>query len=255
MAWYTDNNEKTEKRNNGGIKVENNLQIDFKRIIVLLWEKWWIIAISTIIMFLVGNLFISETTEDMNSYSANVKIYSVAYQSYEEASIGMSFMQTYADIISSNRVCKRAALLLGNSRLSESDIRKKSSVSYSEDTSVLIVQGNSNNPDEAIKIANAVSEAFIIELKSITGLENIQVLDEAKTATISFDANSNRTKKILLVSFIGFFLSIIGICIYGIFSDIVYDIKKCEKDINMKVLGVVPDYSKISQEKKSRRKD
>lgn len=230
--------------------MKRKVQIDFERIVLLLLEKWWIIAISTITMFLAGYTFVGEVTEDMNYYSANAKVYSVAYQSYEEASIGMSFMQTYADIISSNRVCKRAALLLGDSNLSEKDIRMRSSVSCSEETSVLTIKGNSNNPEEAIKIANAVSEAFIIELKSITGLENIQVLDKAENAEISFNANSNRNKKILLISFLGFFLSVISICGYGIFSDIVYDIRKCETDMDIKVLGVIPNYCKISQKQK-----
>lgn len=179
------------------IKMEKEIQIDLIRCSKAVLQKWWIILISAVIVS--GSTFIiAKDIQDI--YTAQTTVYSATYGSMIDSLAGLDVMQTYVEIIVSRKVADRAALLLGESEYTGDMIQGMVSTSYTEESAVLYIYANSTDSELSINIANAVAESFVIEAQNITGDNNIQILDQAKTA------NADGLSKQLLYSLIAFLI-------------------------------------------------
>ena len=114
-----------------------------------------------------------------------------------------------------------------------------------ESSSIMEVYAYSTNPDQAVNVANAVAQAFVIEVKSITGSEDIQVLDSAQSAKIFVDESAQQMKIILIFTVLGFLLICFIIVMITIFSSKVMSLEECQLDGSLELIGVIPDSKQI----------
>jgi capsular polysaccharide biosynthesis protein len=104
----------------------------------------------------------------------------------------------------------------------------------------IYITATAPNPDHAIAIANAVTNAFVDEMRSLTGGNTVQVLDSANYAKWS-----NKKSKLafrLLGAFIGAFIPMFIIFMKEILSDEVYHIEDAGCDGELEILAVIPDF-------------
>lgn len=219
-----------------------NVEVNVAKCLRELLHNWWIILISVIVMFLLSLLLTSKPKAD--TYTAVSTVYSVVYGSYQESVEGAAAMQTYSAIITSSKVTERASLILGDETITADMIKNLVTV-RSTSSFILSIQANYSNPDDSVGIVNAVAEAFIIEVRNITGENNIQLLDKATKASVSYSGHAQQNKTRIFAVMAGFVLACAGIVIRVLFTTKIGTIKDGTLDGELEIIGVIPQNDKL----------
>ena len=220
-----------------------NLKAAFYR----LWKLKSAVFVLTLIGLLTSFVFIGFLGVKTN-YVATTSIFSAAYGSLSDSSGGVSYMNTYSSLLNSTRVCEKAAAQLNDSSY-PADILKK----MVEEEDIYIDGASTNsknykykiylvavadNPSDAIKIANAMADAFVTEINDLAGGGTLQVMDEAD----DYEEKKNISEILVAVVFSGltFVFSTLFIFAKEFFSEKVYTISQCEQDEDL-ILGLIPN--------------
>lgn len=228
-----------------------NIFANLKAAFYRLWKKKIIVIIVTALAVCLSLIYVGIVGISVKYYST-ATIYSVVYGSSNDSISGVSLMNTYSNLISTSRVCDRAATNLSQYGYSSSSLQGLAKSGY------IYISGASTNSrdygyrltlytispsldimpvDEITVIANAMAKAFVDELNDISGVSTLQVMDEAKTVNRS---QSMSTKLYMLIfGAIGFVLSCAIIFVKEFFSSKVYCIEQCEENKNL-ILGLLP---------------
>lgn len=213
---------------------------DYVRIsVVNVWKNRYLIAAVTLLFFLIGILLSSWQTIT-NTYYASTTVYTVLGANTQETAIISDALTGYSDIVKSRKVCERAEAILGDAGINANLIKSMISSSYNKSATVMTISAYSSNPVVAVKVANAVAEAFVIEIQSITGSDRIQLLDEAKDVRMSSNGLEGMIKTVILSGVAGFAVSIIIIIAGVIFSNKIKCVEQCFEEDEDEILGVIP---------------
>jgi Capsular polysaccharide biosynthesis protein len=155
---------------------------------------------------------------------------------YNDIMMFQKLVKTYSEIGKSESVAENASAKLGN--ISPEQIQKALTVTPQADTQIVELKVESNNPEKAYLMMNAVSNSFIQESKRIYPLGNIQVMDGAKIPQKPI--KPNKLLNIFAAFVIGLMVSV-GISFVLEYMDSTI---KTEDDINkylgLPVIGIVP---------------
>ena len=226
--------------------MNKEIRIDLGKIFHSVKEKWWIIVICGAICFSLATLVTMKSGND--GYSANTTVYSMSYSSLEEAASGASAINAYSNIITSRKVAESAKAMIGEKyEVTEKDIQQMISVSSNSKLSasqsvVITITARSENKALAVDVANAVANAFVNEMRNLTGTTTVQILDSAQNATLYNDSARNQLLIRMLGLLIGLVLPIVVIFFMEIFSEKVYRLEDITLDGEMELIGVIPDY-------------
>lgn len=225
------------------------IEIDFVRCFKsLLNNVKWIIS-TTVAFAVIGVLVAVLYLDTENVYDAKSSVYSIAYGSYAESAEGINAIQAYSEIVKSLRVAERAALLLGDDSLDKFTIydmieEEKPQLDANgypeEDSSIINIHAYSTNKEDAIRVANAVANAYVMEVTSITMSDSVQVLDEAYTCEIEYNALKQQIIYILVFALIGLVLSCGIIVCLDIFSTKILSLKQGSLYGELDIIGVIP---------------
>lgn len=224
------------------------IEIDFVRCFkALLKNLKWIIC-STILFFVIGILVAVFYVDTENVYDAKSSVYSIAYGSYSESAEGINAIRTYSEIVKSLRVSERAALLLGDDSLDKFTIYDMIEVEqaldangYPEEESAIInIHAYSTNKEDAVRVANAVANAYVMEVTSITLTDSVQVLDEAYNCEIMYNARKQQLIYIAAITAIGILLSCAIIVLHEIFSSRIRSLNQGSLYGELEIIGVIP---------------
>ena len=227
---------------------ENEMEIDLGRCFRALVKKWWFMAVMAVLFGIAGLALTLEKQDDL--YSATSSVYVMSSESYSQTQVGITAMNAYADIATSMKVCERAALLMGAENVTGEKIMEATTVSTGEDTApsayvqkhstVMTVTCQSNNPVEAMEMAQAVAEAFVMEMENITGTDAVRMLDKPHAYKMTFDA-TQRQWLIRIVAFLfgGVFAAVI-IVFAELFDSKARTIRECTMRDELPVIGVIP---------------
>ena len=119
-------------------------------------------------------------------------------------------------------------------------IRNMISASYNKSATVMTIAAYSDNRAVAVKVANAVAEAFVIEVQSITGSDRIQMLDRAEDVRMSSNGLEGMIKTIMMAGIAGFAISILVIVAIVIFSNKIKSVEQCLDEDEGEILGIIP---------------
>lgn len=225
------------------------IEIDFVRCAKALFHNLkWIIC-STLIFSVIGVLVAVFYLDTENVYDAKSSVYSIAYGSYAESAEGINAIKTYSEIVKSLRVAERAALLLGDDSLDKFTIYDMIEVEEPEvdangyvvdESSIINIHAYSTNEEDAIRVANAVASAYVMEVTSITMSDSVQVLDEAYNCEVSYHALKQQAIYIALFAAIGIVLSCGVILLHEIFSSKIVSLKQGSLYGELEIIGVIP---------------
>jgi capsular polysaccharide biosynthesis protein len=213
---------------------------DFKiSFIAVLKKKMSCLAVGT--LFLMISIFLTWGNSISDEYGASATVYSSVYNTTDQNSDAAAAMIAYADIVKSDRVCERAASLIGNADLTGDDIRRMLSVSASSSSVMMTITANSSDPDVAVEVANAVAKSFVIEMKTITQTDVIQQLDNATEPYLA----SNGLRNLWEQRIVFFLLGSIGMAAFyflkELFSDKIRLAEQCAFDDEDVLLGIIPE--------------
>lgn len=215
---------------------------DFRLAFVSLWNYKVVIFFVSLAGLFAGLLYTSNSAYAPIYWAKSSVVYSPTNKldsSISNALNKTGTISNYTDLVVSSNVCEYAASLINDRDITANEIQGMISINISSDSSyVMQIGAKSTDPELAIKVANAVSEAFTSEMVNVTGSDSIQVLDVAYKAQIV--KNNDKNLKRLIFAF-GAFIFISGIIlIKSLLSDKVRSIVQCVENDD-EILGIIPD--------------
>lgn len=204
-----------------------------------IWKNKLLIASITLLTLLVGILQASWQTVT-NTYRAQATVYTVYSGTTQESAAITSALVGYSDVVTSKKVCERAEAIIGDSSVTASQIQRMISVSYNNASTVMTITSFSNSPSAALKVANAVAEAFVTEIQALTGSDKIQVLDEADNVSLTSNGMQGLLSTVIMYGVAGFAISILVIVMRVIFSTKVRSVEQCLDEGESEILGIIP---------------
>lgn len=224
---------------------ERIIEIDITKCLRALKKSVKFIILITLIFLLIGILLAFFIIEQENQYTATATVYNTSYTSGSNSD-NLKQMRHYAEIIKSRTVAERAAEILSEDNISLQDILDMISVNYdstNSNVSVISISANSYDQNLSIKVANAVSDSFVLKIADLTGTDNIQTLDKATESEMSYNASSKRLFTMFILTFIGIFLSCASIVIREILSPKMYSAKDATAYGTLDIIGVIPEFT------------
>lgn len=200
-------------------------------------NNWWIIAIVSLMLFLVGCLLTQHEEHDI--FRAEVSLYSTGI--YKDTIQTTTAMKDYKDIVESMKLATKVSVEMGN-RVTPAEVKAMISSESTSGSAIFIVRATSQDPGMSIDIANAIAKEFLDEIKSITGLDNVRILDNANQATLIYDSNRNKLLNRLAFLIVGALITVFSISIKEIFSDRItlIEMELLERECN--IIGILPEF-------------
>ena len=234
---------------------KNEIEIDVFRCINALFKKKKIIACITALFLVIGVALTVNPGED--KYTASSTVYAAADGSYADASNAVTAMNAYLDVAKSYKVSQRAALIIGRSDVSATDVQEATYVNSSATTSktsstissfmnssatIITFTATSTEPALAMEMADAMAQSYAIEMNSILNSDSVKTLDNAYTYVKSTNATIEAWKDRIKVTAVGFVLACLLVVICEIFDRKVRTIREASIRESIPVIGIIPDY-------------
>lgn len=233
---------------------KNEIEIDVFRCVSALFKKKKIIACITALFLVIGVALTVNPGED--KYTASSTVYAAADGSYADATNAVTAMNAYLDVAKSYKVSQRAALIIGRSDVSATDVQdatyvnssattnKTSSISSFMNSSATIITftATSTEPALAMEMADAMAQSYAIEMNSILNSDSVKTLDNAYTYVKSTNATIEAWKDRIKVTAVGFVLACLLVVICEIFDRKVRTIREASIRESIPVIGIIPDY-------------
>lgn len=211
---------------------------DFKLSFFRLWREKWTIMMVTLLVGCIGILFTIRGNVQ-NQYGAQATVYSALYNSYQDSVDGTTAMTNYSSIVSSAKVCERAASLLGDTNVDAQTIQGMITANYDDKAVILSIFAYSEDPELAVQVANSVAQAFVIEMRGIVGSGSVQILDQASTPFVSKSGNNKLWQIRMLFFMVGFGCICAWFFLSTLLSDTIHSVSQCIPD-EEKMVFLIP---------------
>ncbi len=232
--------------------IKRIVNIDFHRCAKGLLKGRLFILFLTVLGSIIGIFAALFVVKNHNEYEAVSSVYNISYGSYAESEEGLSALRAYSDIIKSYRVAERAALLLADPAVTKDMIYNMISVDsrvvrgttyvYENISSVILIHANSESEGNAIRIVNAVADAFVMEINGISETESTRVLDYAYDGEIVYNAVETQLMVVGAGLIGGFLLGCMIILCRIIFSYKIVSANDAGLYGQIEIVGVIPKF-------------
>ncbi|SKB64144.1 Capsular polysaccharide biosynthesis protein [Lachnospiraceae bacterium] len=212
---------------------------DFELSFIAVWKKKLIPLIVGTICFILGIVATMGHSVE-NLFRASATVYSAQVSSQGEKTLSIA-LPDYVDLANSSRVCERAAQMIPSYGLSASDVQAMVNVNTSSTGLIMSFYAMSTDAALAVDVSNAVAESFVIEMRSATGTNMVQMLDSAEYSSKTSDGLRALWKTRIVFFFAGFILAAFVIFVKELFSDKVRLIEQCALEDEDVILGVLPE--------------
>ena len=216
--------------------------ISFGEILEVLKRRWKMILILTLIATLVSGLVSFFLIS--SKYEASTKLFigkeEGADQGYNQNDVSMyqKLMKTYSEAIKTRDLVGKA-IKATNSNLTENEILERLTVTTVDDTQILQIKVNSEDPKEAANIVQAITTEFISTSKVLVPNGNIRIIEAVKVP--ENPVSPNKKLNIAIAFLLGFMVSV-GLSFLLEFLDNTYKNKEqLEKDLEIPVIGAIPN--------------
>ena len=210
-----------------------SVEIDVLALLHKLWTKKLLILFTAFYFaafsFLGTYFFIQPT------YTSTTRIYVVNQAtdnknlSAQDLQAGTYLVNDYKEIITSNDVL--------------SEVSKMVSVNIPTDTRLISISVKAKTGQDAQVLANKVREVASKKIKTVTKVEDVTTLEEAKLP--SSPSSPNIKRNVLLGAILGGFVAIVAVLVREVLDDRIRRPEDVEDVLEMTLLGIVPDTDKI----------
>ena len=210
----------------------------WKKKLLILFTAFYFAAFS----FLGTYFFIQPT------YTSTTRIYVVNQAtdnknlSAQDLQAGTYLVNDYKEIITSNDVLSEV-IKDEKLNLSEAELSKMVSVNIPTDTRLISISVKAKTGQDAQVLANKVREVASKKIKTVTKVEDVTTLEEAKLP--SSPSSPNIKRNVLLGAILGGFVAIVAVLVREVLDDRIRRPEDVEDVLEMTLLGIVPDTDKI----------
>ena len=223
-----------------------SVEIDVLALLHKLWTKKLLILFTAFYFaafsFLGTYFFIQPT------YTSTTRIYVVNQAtdnknlSAQDLQAGTYLVNDYKEIITSNDVLSEV-IKDEKLNLSEAELSKMVSVNIPTDTRLISISVKAKTGQDALVLANKVREVASKKIKTVTKVEDVTTLEEAKLP--SSPSSPNIKRNVLLGAILGGFVAIVAVLVREVLDDRIRRPEDVEDVLEMTLLGIVPDTDKI----------
>ena len=223
-----------------------SVEIDVLALLHKLWTKKLLILFTAFYFaafsFLGTYFFIQPT------YTSTTRIYVVNQAtdnknlSAQDLQAGTYLVNDYKEIITSNDVLSEV-IKDEKLNLSEAGLSKMVSVNIPTDTRLISISVKAKTGQDAQVLANKVREVASKKIKTVTKVEDVTTLEEAKLP--SSPSSPNIKRNVLFGAILGGFVAIVAVLVREVLDDRIRRPEDVEDVLEMTLLGIVPDTDKI----------
>lgn len=171
------------------------MEITIKDLGLAIKKSWYFILIFVIGIGAFGWWYASFTKKDVYSASAMVIVSSTSNNTTDETQMNLNdytlstrLVNTYSVLAKTDRVMQQVIDEMGLEMELE-EFAEMISVSAEDDTEILRIAVDSDSEQFSIRAVNKLVDVFKVEVSEIMRLDNVQVIDYAKTASHSVVPN------------------------------------------------------------------
>ena len=223
-----------------------SVEIDVLALLHKLWTKKLLILFTAFYFaafsFLGTYFFIQPT------YTSTTRIYVVNQAtdnknlSAQDLQAGTYLVNDYKEIITSNDVLSEV-IKDEKLNLSEAELSKMVSVNIPTDTRLISISVKAKTGQDAQVLANKEREVASKKIKTVTKVEDVTTLEEAKLP--SSPSSPNIKRNVLFGAILGGFVAIVAVLVREVLDDRIRRPEDVEDVLEMTLLGIVPDTDKI----------
>lgn len=218
-------------------------EINLKELFSYLLQKIWIIITIAAVVIFGGEIYTNLLKTPKYRSTSNVVLISEQNKelTYNDVTLSNNLVKTYSEIVTSRNILEK---VIQNLNLNESYESLRKDVTVETTTSTQLIAISVVNPDaeQAKNITNEIASVFKKEIKSIYGIDNVQVVDRAVTVNTPY--NIDVLKETIIYIIAGLMLGIGVAMLLFVTDKTIKDTETVENKVGLTVIGVVPDVEK-----------
>lgn len=225
-------------------------ELDLKELFQIFWNKKIQIILIVAIFMVIGVIYsIGFVTPMYESYTTLllVKGESEGVQQTTSDSItttdltlNSKLVSTYRELIRSKDVLRQVISNL-NINVNEDDIRNNITVTSVEETELIEITVQNEDPTYAAKIANEIAKVFTEKVAELYKINNVHIIDEAEIENTP--SNINHVKDVVIFAAIGLVIAVMYVLIANMLDTTIKTAEDVEKLFKVPVLANIPLYN------------
>ena len=226
-------------------------ELDLKKLIGIFWNKRLHIIVITSIAIVIGAIYsFYFVTPQYESYTklVLVKDYNktaanegdeISDQTINSTDLGLAknLIGTYSELVKSKTILRKTIGNLGIDE-SESTLEKKINVKEINDTEIIKITVKDENPVQAMRVANEVTNVFAETVSKIYNINNVYVVDSAEESIVP--CNINHVRDLIIFCVAGLVISIVYVLVSNMFDTTVKQAEDIESNAELITLVSIP---------------
>ncbi|HOZ54483.1 MAG TPA: Wzz/FepE/Etk N-terminal domain-containing protein [Clostridia bacterium] len=219
-------------------------EIDIKELLGLFWSKKIEIIIIAIVFTILGTIYSFTMVTPKYEASTTLVLASLKDNASEsitqtDITINSKLVATYSELVKSKTVLREALTNLNlEEKVSEETLRNSIKVKAVEDTEIIKITVENEEPEIASNLANEIARIFSVKVVEIYNINNVYVVDRAENSANPANINHIRTVAIAMV--IGFVIGFAEVLVIKLLDNKIRTEQDIEGATELLVLGVLP---------------
>lgn len=218
-------------------------EINLKEFCSYLLQKIWIIILIAVMVIFGGEIYTNLLKIPKYRSTSNVVLISEQNKelTYNDVTLSNNLVKTYSEIVTSRNILEK---VIQNLNLNESyeTLKKDVTVDTTTSTQLIAISVTNRDAEQAKNITNEIANVFKKEIKSIYGIDNVQIVDKAVVADEPY--NIDVLKETIIYIIAGLMIGIGFVMILFVTDKTIKDTETIENKVGLTVIGVVPDVEK-----------
>ena len=227
-------------------------ELDLKELFEIFWNKKVQIILIILIFVVIGIIYTVGFTTPMYSSSTSLVLVGTSNsdttgttgQTSEitttDITINSKLVATYSALVQTKNILGQVIANLGID-VDEEELRKNVEVTSKEDTELIEITVQNENPIYAAQIANETAKVFKEKIAGeIYKINNVYIVDEAEVE--SQPSNINHTKDVAIFGIVGLIIAVMYVLIANMLDKTVKTQEDIEKNIKIPVIASIPVY-------------
>lgn len=224
--------------------------ISLQEIAYALKKRWKLIALITIGATLISAILSFFVIKPQ--YEASTKLFIGKQESQDNNAYNSSdvmmyqqLMKTYAELAETTdlvtKAVDNAGLDFNNKQIKE--LLKNLQATPSADTQILDLTYKGGNPEDVLKITEAITNEFISESKKLIPNGNIQIIQAPQLP--EHPVSPNKKLNILIAFVLGLMVGIGVVLLLEYLDNTFKSREELEKTLDLPIIGTIPDYNNL----------
>lgn len=221
-------------------------EISLKELFICIWEKIWVIILSTLIFGVVAYFItiylITPQYQSSVTLYVNNKTEGTGALTSSDVTAAKSLVSTYITIIESNSVIDEVVRQAGFDSTSE-QIRKMISAKSINNTEVFEVSITGPSAQNNAVIANLIADIAPEKISEIVEGSSVKIIDRAQVSFIP--VSPKMSKNVAIACMLGLLLSSMLIVLIHMFDTTIRNESDIKAFCTLPVLGIFSDFNQV----------